>query len=59
MDIKSPVRVEIVNALGAVVSVETLTQVPASIVAPITAGVYTLRITVEGKGTFVKKLVVK
>jgi hypothetical protein len=59
MDIKSPVRVEIVNALGAVVSVETSTQAPASIVAPITAGVYTLRITVEGKGTAVRKLVVK
>ena len=59
IDIKSPVRVEIVNALGAVVSVETSTQAPASIVAPITAGVYTLRITVEGKGTAVRKLVVK
>ncbi len=59
MDIKSPVRVEIVNALGAVVSVETSTQAPASIVAPITAGVYTLRITVKGKGTAVRKLVVK
>ena len=58
-EIKSPVRVEIVNALGAVVSVETSTQAPASIVAPITAGVYTLRITVEGKGTAVRKLVVK
>ena len=59
MDVKSPIRVEIVNALGAVVSVETTTQAPASIVAPNTAGVYTLRITVEGKGTVVKKLVVK
>ena len=56
---KSPVRVEIVNALGAVVSVETPAQTPASIVAPITAGVYTLRITVEGKETIVRKLVVK
>ena len=59
MDIKSSVRVEIVNALGAVVFVETSTQALASIVAPITAGVYTLRITVEGKGTIVRKLVVK
>ena len=58
-DIKSPVHVEIVNTLGAVVSVETSTQAPASIVAPVTAGVYTLYITVEGKGTAVRKLVVK
>jgi hypothetical protein len=52
------VRVEIVNALGVVVetvhapSVQTLT-------APNAAGIYTLRITLEGEGTFVRKLVVK
>ena len=56
---KAPVRVEIVNALGAVVSVETSMQAPASIMAPATAGVYTLRVTVDGKGTAVRKLVVK
>ena len=56
---KAPVRVEIVNALGVVVSVETSIQAPASIVAPVTAGVYTLRVTIEGKGTVVRKLVVK
>ena len=56
---KAPVRVEIVNALGAVVSVETSTQAPASIVAPATAGIYTLRVTVDGKGTIIRKLVVK
>ena len=56
---KAPVRVEIVNALGITVSVETSTQAPASIVAPVTAGVYTLRVTVDGKGTAVRKLVVK
>ena len=59
IDARLPIRVEIINALGAVVSVETSTQAPASIVAPVTAGVYTLRITVEGKGTVVRKLVVK
>jgi hypothetical protein len=51
------VHVEIVNTLGVVetlraTSVQTLT-------APNVAGVYTLRITVEGKGTVVQKLVVK
>jgi hypothetical protein len=55
----SKVRVEIVNALGTVLSTETSTKAPASILAPNTAGVYTLRITVEGKGTYCRKLVVK
>jgi hypothetical protein len=55
----SKVRVEIVNALGAVLSTETSTKAPASILAPNTAGIYTLRITVEGKGTYCRKLVVK
>ena len=52
-------RVEIVNVLGAVVSVETSTKAPASILAPNTPGVYTLRVTVEGKGMYSRKLVVK
>ena len=52
-------RVEIVNVLGAVVSVETSTKAPASILAPNTPGVYTLRVTVENKGSYSKKLVVK
>jgi hypothetical protein len=51
------VHVEIVNTLGVVetlraMSVQTLT-------APNVAGVYLLRITVEGKETIVRKLVVK
>ena len=58
VDVKSPVRVEIINALGAIVSVETSTQAPASIVAPITAGVYTLRITCE-EGTCYRKMIVR
>ncbi len=52
-------RVEIVNALGVVLSSETTTKTAASLKAPATAGVYTLRITVEGKGTYSRKLVVK
>ena len=54
-----PVHVEIVNALGVETLRATSVQTPVSIVAPVTSGVYTLRITVEGKGTVVKKLVVK
>ena len=51
------VHVEIVNTLGVIetlraTSVQTLT-------APNVAGVYSLRITMEGKGTIVRKLVVK
>ena len=56
-DVTDIVRVEIINSLGVVetlraTSLQTLT-------APNVAGVYTLRITVEGKGTIVRKLVVK
>jgi hypothetical protein len=55
----SKVRVEIVNAIGTVLSTETSIKGPASILAPNTAGIYTLRITVEGKGTCYRKLVVR
>ena len=58
-DVKTPVRVEIVNALGVETLRATSVQMPAQLTAPATAGVYTLRITVEGKGTVVRKLVVK
>ena len=51
--------VQIVNALGQVVETLRATSVPASITAPKEAGVYTLRIAVEGKGTCHKKLVVR
>ena len=54
-----PVHVEIVNALGVETLRATSVQTPVSIVAPATSGVYTLRITVKGKGTVVRKLVVK
>ena len=55
---KAPVRVEIVNALGVIVSVETSTQAPASIKAPETVGIYTLKISCE-KGTCYSKLIVR
>ncbi len=58
-DMKNPVRVEIVNALGVETLHATSVQMPAQLTAPATVGVYTLRITVEGKGTVVRKLVVK
>ena len=58
-DVKSPIRVEIVNALGVEMLHATSVQIPATLTAPSAAGVYTLRITVEGKGTLVRKLVVR
>ena len=51
--------VQIVNAMGVVVETLRATSVPAHITAPKVAGVYTLRITVEGKGFCFRKLVVK
>ena len=53
------IRVEVVNALGAVVAVEETTEFPSTFKAPATPGVYTLRITVDGKGTVCLKLVVR
>ena len=52
------VQVEIVNVLGAVVETRRATSLQG-IIAPETAGVYTLRVTVEGKGTCYRKLVVR
>ena len=51
-------QVEIVNALGAVVETLSATSLQ-TITAPNVAGVYTLRLTVEGKGTCYRKLVVR
>ena len=51
-------RIEIINALGAVVETVSAPSV-RTIAAPKTAGVYTLRVTVEGKGTCYRKLVVR
>ncbi len=54
-----PVRIEIVNALGALVKSETLSQWPATLVAPATAGVYTLKIVVDDKTVVCRRVVVK
>ena len=58
-DSKQPIHVEIVNALGATVAYETSKETPASFVAPMTAGVYMLRIYIDGVGTCTKKLIIK
>ncbi len=55
----SEAKVEIVNALGAVVGVETVNSQPAFVKAPNVPGVYMLRITSEGKGSQIYKLIVK
>jgi len=52
------VQVEIINALGTVVETRRATSLQ-TITAPQVAGVYTLRITEEGKGTCYRKLVVR
>ena len=52
------VQVEIVNVLGAVVETRRATSLQG-IIAPETAGVYTLRVTVENKMTLYRKLVVR
>ena len=52
------IQVEIVNAMGSVLRTENLTRQPAMITAPSVAGIYTLRITADGK-TCYKKLIVK
>jgi hypothetical protein len=51
------VQIEIINALGVVETMRTMSV--QTIAAPDVAGVYTLRITVEGKGTCYRKLVVR
>ena len=57
MDNNDEVCVEIINILG---MVEKQYHTPIqTITSPNTAGVYTLRITVKGKGTYCQKLVVR
>ena len=56
-NVTSPARVEIVNTLGVVETVRVTSR--QTLTAPKAAGVYTLRITMEGKETIVRKLVVK
>ncbi|MBO4744806.1 MAG: T9SS type A sorting domain-containing protein, partial [Bacteroidales bacterium] len=52
------VRVEIMNAVGAVLFTETSTKLPANIKAPEVPGVYMLRITSKGMGIRYVKLIV-
>lgn len=58
-EVDGEVRVETINALGEVVSIQTPTMQAASIKAPSAPGIYLLRITVEGKGTSCHRLIVK
>ncbi len=51
--------VEIVDALGATVSAMQSSRMPASIAAPATAGVYMIKVCVDGKETYCRKLIVK
>jgi hypothetical protein len=51
------VQIEIINALGVVETLRTTSV--QTIVAPNVSGVYTLRISVEGRGTCYRKLVVR
>ena len=53
------VRVEIINALGAVLRSETSTSLPVSITAPSMPGIYMLRILTEGKEVCYRKLIVR
>ncbi len=52
------VQIEVINTLGIVVETLRATSVK-TIAAPNVAGVYTLRITAEGKGSCYRKLMVK
>ena len=53
------VEVTVINALGVVVETQCLASQHAAFKAPNIPGVYTLRITVEGKGTCYRKLIVR
>ena len=57
--IQAPMRVEIINALGATIAVQTFDKMPSAIVAPDVPGIYMIRITVDGKECLMRKLVVK
>ena len=53
------VVVEIINALGKIVSVETVTSMSQGIAVPEAAGVYTIRLISEGNDVKCQKLVVR
>ena len=52
-------QVEVLNALGEIVTVKTLTQSQASIALPAVSGVYTIRIITDNKDIDFKKVIVK
>ena len=57
-NLTNPIRIEVVNAFGVTVLVETFNQQPASIIAPKIAGIYTLKISYE-KGISYRKIIVR
>lgn len=58
-DATESVTIEIVDALGSMVFAKTVNDQPISVTAPCTAGVYTIRIIIEGKVSYCRKLIVK
>ncbi|MBQ3354122.1 MAG: choice-of-anchor J domain-containing protein [Bacteroidales bacterium] len=52
-------RVEVLNALGEIVSVETIAKSQVSIALPAVSGVYTIRIITDNKDIDFKKVIVK
>ena len=52
------VQIDIINALGMVVEMRHGTSLQTTLAAPTVSGVYTLRISVKGKGICYRKLVV-
>ena len=53
-------QVDVINALGVVLETQSIVSLQyGTVKAPNVPGVYTLRITVEGKGTCYRKLVVE
>ena len=53
------VRVEIMNAQGALVSSARVDALSPEVKAPATAGVYVVRVTIDGKGVVYSKLIVE
>ena len=60
-DFGSKVRVEIINAVGMVVDTRIISSLHSAplLKAPDTAGIYTVRVTGEDKGTYCRKLIVR
>jgi hypothetical protein len=58
-EVNGDVRVEVLDALGTVVSKETMTQIPASVRAPKTSGVYMIKVITDDHRIYGCKLIVK